>query len=275
YYPGPSRVFMKSVYICAVLACVLSHCTILQAKDKKVPLGTQVDHLTFTFKDIHYLPRTLNELAPSNVCVIVFTMTECPLVQRYWPRLKELAAEYKEQGVRFLALNESPDDSIKDVAYQSLAYGVDFPVGKDFDGRCAHALGATRTPEVVVLDTERTIRYRGRVNNQFRLGGAKPTSDREDLKEAIDDVLADRKVRVKETLAEGCAITFPPSRETSNPLTYARDVAPILNSHCVQCHRPGAEAPFALTSYEKAAAKAKTIAEAVEEQRMPPWFAHP
>ena len=54
-----------------------------------------------------------------------------------------------------------------------------------------------------------------------------------------------------------------------------KDVAPLLNQHCVECHRPGTEAPFVLTSYEKAAAKAAVIAEVVEEQRMPPWFAHP
>jgi hypothetical protein len=43
----------------------------------------------------------------------------------------------------------------------------------------------------------------------------------------------------------------------------------------VECHRPGTEAPFALTRYDKVAAKAAAIAEAVEDGRMPPWFAHP
>ena len=67
----------------------------------------------------------------------------------------------------------------------------------------------------------------------------------------------------------------PKTRTADKSITYAKDVAPLLNQHCVECHRPGTEAPFVLTSYEKAAAKAAVIAEVVEEQRMPPWFAHP
>ena len=185
-----------------------------------------------------------------------------------------LARRLAEQGVRFIAVNVGPEDSLKEIAYQAMEYGAEFPFLKDFEGQCARALGATRTPQMVLLDAEKKIRYRGRIDNQYRLGGVKPSGDREDLKEAIQDVLAGRKVRVKETVVDGCAITFPvPALNTS--LNYTKDIAPLINRHCVECHRPGTEAPFALTSYEKVAAKAGTIAEVVEEQRMPPWFAHP
>src|SRR5439155_21169370 len=95
-----------------------------------------------------------------------------------------------------------------------------------------------------------------------------------DLKEAIEDVLAGRKARVKETAVDGCAITFPEVRKPNPSLTFAKHIAPLLNQHCVQCHRPGSVAPFSLISYEKAAAKAATIAEVVEELRMPPLFEH-
>src|SRR5207248_1204436 len=173
---------------------------------------------------------------------IVFTTTACPFVQRYLPRLKELSSQYGEKGVRFVALDVGPDDSLKEIAYQALEHGVEFPVGKDFDGQCARALGASRTPEVVVLDGQRKIRYQGRIDNQYRLGGVKPSVDRPDLKEAIEDVLAGRKVRVKETAVDGCAITFPERPASNSSLTYAKDIAPVINQHCVPCHRPGTEA---------------------------------
>src|SRR5207249_4581375 len=83
-----------------------------------------------------------------------------------------------------------------------------FPVGKDFEGDAAMALGATRTPEAIVLDGERRLRYRGRIDGQVRLGGARPTAEREDLKEALDDLLAGREVRVTETPVDGCLIEF-------------------------------------------------------------------
>ncbi len=245
----------------------------VEAREKKVPIGAQVEKLSF--KDIRYLPRTLDDFGQPKAFVIVFTTTGCPLVQRYLPRLKELAAQCGDKGVQFIAVNVGADDSIKEIAYQAIGHDVQFPFVKDMDGECARALGVKRTPEVVVLDAERKIRYRGRIDNQYRLGGVKPSVDRDDLKEAIEDVLAGRKVKVKETTVDGCAITFPEVRKPAKSLTYAKDIAPLLNQHCVECHRPGTEAPFVLTSYEKAAAKAKAIAEVVEEQRMPPWFAHP
>ena len=245
----------------------------LAARPPKVPMGDRVEN--FTFKDIRYLPRTLADFGDPQAYVLVFTTADCPLVQRYLPRLKALADEFRSNQVQFLAINVGPDDSLQDIALQALQHNVEFPFVKDFEGQCVRATGVKRTPEVVVLDADRKLRYRGRIDNQYRLGGVKPKIDREDLKEAIQDVLADRRVRVAETAVDGCPITLSEPAKPRQFLTYARDVAPLINQHCVECHRPGTEAPFALTSYQQVASKASAIAEVVEEQRMPPWFAHP
>jgi mono/diheme cytochrome c family protein len=58
-------------------------------------------------------------------------------------------------------------------------------------------------------------------------------------------------------------------------ITYAKDVAPILNKNCVSCHRPGDVAPMALMSYEQVRPWAKSIREKVSEGTMPPWHADP
>jgi len=58
-------------------------------------------------------------------------------------------------------------------------------------------------------------------------------------------------------------------------LTFNRDVAPILYRHCVGCHRPGEIAPFPLLTYDDAARRARLIASAVKERRMPPWKPEP
>lgn len=55
--------------------------------------------------------------------------------------------------------------------------------------------------------------------------------------------------------------------------TYSKDVAPILNSNCVSCHRPGEIAPMSLTSYEEVRPWVKAIAKNVSEGVMPPWHA--
>jgi hypothetical protein len=59
------------------------------------------------------------------------------------------------------------------------------------------------------------------------------------------------------------------------PVTFTRDVAPILEKHCQACHRPGEAAPFSLLTYEQARPWAKAMKEAVRLKKMPPWFADP
>jgi hypothetical protein len=58
-----------------------------------------------------------------------------------------------------------------------------------------------------------------------------------------------------------------------NPVTFNRDVAPILQKHCQSCHRPGQAAPMALLTYQDARPWAKAIRNAVASRKMPPWFA--
>ncbi len=57
------------------------------------------------------------------------------------------------------------------------------------------------------------------------------------------------------------------------PVTYSRDVAPILQAKCQECHRPEGMAPFSLSTYRDARSWSKMIAEVVETERMPPWYA--
>ncbi len=244
----------------------------VEAKETMTPIGSTVENFSFT--DIRYLPRTLDDFGQPKAFVIAFLTIECPVAKRYLPRLKELSARYEANGVQFIGVNVGAGDSLAKIAYQAIEYGIEFPVVKDFSGECARALGASRTPEVVVLDAEKIIRYRGRIDNQYRLGGVKPTADREDLQEAIEEVLAGRTVQRAETPVDGCVIEFPEIKG-DQALTYAEDIAPLMNRHCVECHHPGTAAPFSLTTFEKVSAKAATIAEVVQEERMPPWFAHP
>jgi tetratricopeptide (TPR) repeat protein len=58
-------------------------------------------------------------------------------------------------------------------------------------------------------------------------------------------------------------------------VTFAKDIAPILNANCVTCHRTGAIAPFSLTSYADAAPRAELIASVTGRRYMPPWKPEP
>ena len=61
----------------------------------------------------------------------------------------------------------------------------------------------------------------------------------------------------------------------TQPVTFSRDVLPVLQKSCQECHRPGEAAPFSLLTYEEARPWAKAMKEAVLIRKMPPWFADP
>ena len=77
------------------------------------------------------------------------------------------------------------------------------------------------------------------------------------------------------TLPAGCLIGRVTPVKVEGQATYARQVSRILQKNCQECHRPGQIGPFALLTYEDAAAWAATIREVVSENRMPPWHADP
>jgi hypothetical protein len=62
-----------------------------------------------------------------------------------------------------------------------------------------------------------------------------------------------------------------PAIGVSAPVTFAKDIAPIMFEHCAMCHRPGEVAPMSLLSYEEARPWAKSIAKVVRDKTMPPW----
>jgi len=235
-------------------------------------MGEPAPVARLTFTDIRYLARTLNDFGDRKAFVLVFTKTSCPLAQHYLPALSRLEKVYRDRDVQFLALNVAPEDSVVAMAAQAVEYDVEFPFVKDFEGKWAPALGVERTPEVVVLDGRRRLCYRGRIDDQYRLGGARPEPTRHDLREALDEVLGGKPVSVAETPVDGCLINQPEVRAAGSPITFTEHVAPVLRKHCQECHRPEAPAPFALLTYKAAASRAATIAEVVAQERMPPWY---
>jgi hypothetical protein len=253
--------------------CLLLIPAIVFSADPEVKIGDTIANCHF--KDIRYLPRSLDDFPKAKAFVLVFGNTACPLAQRYLPALKDLDRDYRDKGVQLLLVNVGADDSIMATAAHAVRHELEFPAVKDSDGSCAGALGVRRTPEAVVLDAEHRLRYRGRIDDQYRLGGTRPAPTRRDLQEALDAVLASREVAVKETPVDGCAITLPKPPEGAGPVTFAEHVAPLMQKHCQPCHHPSTPAPFTLVTYRQVAARADAIAEVVAEQRMPPWYASP
>ena len=157
-------------------------------------------------------------------------------------------------------------------------HGVGFPILKDLNQQVADAAGATRTPEVVVLDENHRIRYRGRIDDQYgfqdTVSYQKTEPEVFDLTDALDALLSKEPVATTEAAAAGCLIGRNLEPVADSDVTYSNQIARIMNTNCVFCHREGQIAPFTLTSYDDVAGWASMIEEVVREQRMPPWHAN-
>ena len=214
----------------------------------------------------------------AKVVVVLFLGTECPINNSYAPILAEMARKLAAKGVVFVGINSNQQDDRAAIAEHAKHYALPFPVLRDEGAKIAGRFAAERTPEAFVLDGALVVRYRGRIDDRFAKGVHRAQANRNDLAEAIDDVLAGRAVARPATVAAGCPIARPESpvrAKDATPVTYSKDVARILQAQCQECHRPGEAAPFSLLTYKEARSWSGAIREEVESNRMPPWHADP
>lgn len=243
------------------------------AAETSSPLGRKA--APFTLHDYRGKEVALADFQKSKLVVVAFLGTECPLVRLYGSRLAELAQEYEPKGVAFVGINANVQDSITEMAAYARRHNIGFPILKDTGNKVADQFGAERTPEIFVLDGQRAIRYRGRVDDQYGISHTRKEPRRRDLKIALDELLAGKTVSQPITRAEGCVIGRVREVNAASKITYSKHIAPILQNRCVECHRDGQIAPFALTEYDEVKGWAEMIAEVVRDQRMPPWHANP
>ncbi len=230
----------------------------------------------FSLKDYRGKSHSLDDYKASRLIVVAVLGTECPLAKQYAVKLQKLADEYAERGVTVVALDANRQDSLAELAAFAKTNELTFPILKDLNQAVVDSLHAVRTPEVFLLDQERVIRYRGRVDDQFSVGGKSRTAaTREDLKLAIDECLDGKSVSVPETNAIGCLIGRSRPLVSNSKVTYSSQIARILQKHCAECHRPGEIAPFSLTEYQEVAGWADMIVEVTRSHQMPPWHASP
>ncbi len=264
------RGFAVCVGLILVLSNGLTWAAEAAGKDR---LGRVVSDSVLT--DYRGASVSLASLKDKPIVVLAFLGTECPLAKLAVTKLNVLAKEFEPRGVVVVGINSNRQDSLADLAAQAKEQDVSFRLLKDAGNKLADAAGAIRTPEIVVLDQQRGIRYVGRIDDQVGIGYRRETAKRSDLKIAIEELLAGKPVSVATTEVEGCFIGKVREPKRGAEVTYSKHVAPILQNRCVNCHRPGQVAPFAMTSYDEVAGWAETIAEVVEDNRMPPWHASP
>lgn len=261
--PGLLRVFM----IVSSVIWLAANSPDAAANPFRQPLHV-LDHMG----KVHALSSDSDHVAR----VFVFLTDECPVSKSYIPTLRRLSQQWQQATPRIALYGVWADATTapQDIAKFAEEYEVEFPLLLDIDRALGKELQPRHVPEAFVLDSDEQLIYRGRIDDTHTdLGRRRAQPTVNDLADAVAATIEGKPVVPSETTAIGCLYEIPPSdRPGSPPVTYTRDVAPILFAHCVICHREGEIAPFPLTSYEDAAKRAQQIAAVVDRRLMPPWI---
>jgi peroxiredoxin len=137
--------------------------------------------------------------------VIVFTSNECPFDNYYKDRIKEMISAYSGK-VQFLLVNsyiESEESQEKMAIHYT---DLNVPYLSDKDQLVMNALGAKKSPEVFLLKNSGgkfAIVYSGAIDDNPQI--AKDVNQKF-LKEAVDKILAGKKIEITNNRAVGCSI---------------------------------------------------------------------
>ena len=143
------------------------------------------------------------------VLVVIFSCNQCPYVKDYEDRMLAIQKDYAARGVQLVAINSNdegahPDDSFPQMVKRAKDKGFTFPYLRDESQKVVEAYGGVCTPHVFAFDRGRLLRYRGRIDDS-RDASKVMTHD---LRNAIDDLLAGRDVRMPDTRPFGCSIKW-------------------------------------------------------------------
>ncbi len=143
------------------------------------------------------------------VLVVMFWCNHCPYVKAYEERAVAIQKDYAAKGVQLVAINSNddrayPEDSFPEMVKRSKEKHFNFPYLRDKPQKVVEAYGGVCTPHIFAFDSRRILRYRGRIDDSKEPSKVSV----HDLKNALDDLVAGREVRVPDTRPFGCSIKW-------------------------------------------------------------------
>lgn len=224
----------------------------------------------FRVQDLDSRQHVLGGTSRCRGVALVFLSTECPLCNAALPRLNKLAASYGNQGVEFFGVISDRSVTRAEAQEHHKKYRVKFPMIFD-SGALRGLTRATHTPQAFVFDQTGKELYRGLLDDSSERLGKKSAPKRHYLADALRSAATGNLLAVSRTEPVGCLLEEPGVGGADGEVTFNRDIAPIVFSNCVACHRDGQVAPFSLTNYAQVSKRAKQIAEVTGSRIMPPW----
>jgi peroxiredoxin len=179
----------------------------------------------------------LADFAAAKVLIVVFTCNHCPTAQAYEGRIAKLHEDYKDKGAALVAISPNDPlavrldelgytdlgDSFEDMQLRAKDRGFRFPYLYDGETQTvSRAYGVMATPHVFIFDSERKLRYVGRVDD----AEVKAVKSH-DARDAIEALLEGRQVPVATTRVFGCSTKWAGKREDAKRSLARWDEEPV------------------------------------------------
>jgi len=165
----------------------------------------------FSLKNIDGKKVSLKDFKEAKGYIVIFTCNHCPYAQAYEDRIVALDKKYKKMGYPVIAINpnnpeKQKDDSFELMKVKAKEKGFTFPYLFDEGQKIYPQYGATKTPHVYILQKTvkgNVVKYIGAIDDNYGDEKAVKTKYAEN---AVDALLKNKEVSVKETKAIGCSI---------------------------------------------------------------------
>lgn len=165
----------------------------------------------FSLKNIDSKKVSLKDIKDAKGYIVIFTCNHCPYAQAYEDRIIALDKKYKKLGYPVIAINpnnpeKQKDDSFDLMKVRAKEKGFTFPYLLDEGQKIYPQYGATKTPHVYILQKTskgNQVKYIGAIDDNY---GDEKAVKQKYVENAVDALLKNKEIAVKETKAIGCSI---------------------------------------------------------------------
>jgi thiol-disulfide isomerase/thioredoxin len=218
---------------CICLAASIAHAAPEEVKTLEIGASAP----DFQLPGVDGKDHALADFKEAKLLLVLFTCNHCPTAQAYEERILKLQADYKEKGVALVAISPNDDqavrldelgytdlgDSFEDMKLRAKDRGFTFPYLYDGETqKTSKAYGVVATPQAFLFDAERKLRYVGRIDD-----AEVKTVTSHDLRNAIDALLAGKKVPVEVTRTFGCSTKWADKRKDAKASLEKWDREPV------------------------------------------------
>ena len=151
-----------------------------------------------------------DDFTGNEILIIMFICNHCPYVKAITDRIVKFQKKYGDKGVQVIGINsndpgEYPEDSFENMIHFSKERGFNFPYLWDELQNTAKEYDAVCTPDIYLFDKNRILKYRGRLDDNWKDESSVKSRD---LERATELVLSGKEINFDQIPSMGCSIKW-------------------------------------------------------------------